>query len=412
MDDPAPARRFIEVRHNPKGEVMRKFAVALVAGIWICSGPQARPQEPLLVPGPSSPVKVGPGSGRVLLADLDRDGHLDLVTQHLLSSSVAILSGDGQGHFAPFGGAPMRLGYQPGAITIGDVDHDGIPDLGVTTRDDDSEYVHVLRGNGRGSFEPVPGSPFTASASAKAYKPSIQFVDVNEDKNPDIVAANGRRNTVEILFGDGRGRFSPPSVVKLEPGYNSYSFALGDIDGDEHLDLVAASSDTGAEPGLMVTRRGDGKGGFADSLGSRSSVPSGFRVGTLADVNGDRRLDVVFNHGGDLGVLLNRGSGEFTPAIGSPWRLGMRAFAAIVADINGDKNADLLAATVEHTAPYKSGVALLLGDGRGFTTAPGSPFPVGPGAYNIAVGDVNEDGKLDVAASSFEGDGVAILLGR
>ena len=76
----------------------------------------------------------------------------------------------------------------------------------------------------------------------------------------DIVAANGRRNTIEILLGDGRGRFAPPSVVKLVPGYNNYSFALGDIDGDGHLDLVAGGNDTGVEPGLMVTMHGDGKG--------------------------------------------------------------------------------------------------------------------------------------------------------
>jgi hypothetical protein len=89
---------------------MRKFAVVLVAGVWIHCGPQARSQGPLLVPGPSSPVTVGQGSGRVLLADINRDGHLDLLTQHLLNSSVAILSGDGQGNFASFDGAPLRLG--------------------------------------------------------------------------------------------------------------------------------------------------------------------------------------------------------------------------------------------------------------------------------------------------------------
>ena len=194
------------------------------------------------MPGPSSPVLVGRGSGRLLLADLNGDGHLDLITQHLLDSSVALLSGDGRGNFASFHGAPLRLGYQPGNIAIGDVNRDGIPDLGVASRDARSEYVHILVGNGGGRFKPVSGSPFTVSAAEQSYKPSLHLVDVNEDGNPDIVAANGRRNTIEILFGDGRGRFSLPSVVKLEPGYFNDSFALGDIDGDGHLDVVVASN--------------------------------------------------------------------------------------------------------------------------------------------------------------------------
>ena len=115
---------------------------------------------------------------------------------------------------------------------------------------------------------------------------------------------------------------------------------------------------------------GDGKGRFKDDHGSRLSVPSGSRVGTLADMNGDLRPDIVFNHGAELSVLLNQGNGKFTPATGSPLQLGMRAYAVVVADINRDKNADLVVPTVDHVAPYKSRVALLLGDGHGFTPAP------------------------------------------
>jgi hypothetical protein len=42
----------------------------------------------------------------------------------------------------------------------------------------------------------------------------------------------------------------------------------------------------------------------------------------------------------------------------------------------------------------------------------GSPFRVAPGSYQLAAGDINEDGKVDLVASSFEGETVSILLGR
>jgi hypothetical protein len=86
----------------------------------------------------------------------------------------------------------------------------------------------------------------------------------------------------------------------------------------------------------------------------------------------------------------------------------------VAVDINGDKRADLAVATVDiAAAPFESKAVVLLGDGHGrFAPAPGSPFPVGPGAYRLAVADVNEDGKLDIATSSFEGNAVTLLLGR
>ena len=76
-----------------------------------------------------------------------------------------------------------------------------------------------------------------------------------------------------------------------------------------------------------------------------------------------------------------------------------------MADVNRDKRNDIVAATVDSVTVWLSG-------GDGFINAPGSPFRAGPGAYNLAVGDVNKDGKLDVVASSFEGDAVTVLLGR
>ncbi len=76
-----------------------------------------------------------------------------------------------------------------------------------------------------------------------------------------------------------------------------------------------------------------------------------------------------------------------------------------VADVNGDKRNDLIVATVES-------ITVLLNGKSGFAPAPGSPFRAGPGAFYLGIGDMNKDGKLDIAASSFGGKAVTLLLGR
>jgi len=186
-------------------------------------------------------------------------------------------------------------------------------------------------------------------------------------------------------------------------------FAFGDIDGDGRLDVVTVSGKKGfsSEPALVTTLRGDGKGAFRNTSEEPISVPAaGLRFVTLADMNGDRRLDIVISHSdGQLSVLLNNGAGRFRPAPAAPYDLGVPSFAFAIADVNRDGRNDIVVATVDS-------VTVLLGSGDSFIPAPGSPFRAGPGAYHLALGDVNRDGKLDIAASSFEGNAVTVLLGR
>ncbi len=389
------------------------FAVGLALFAWACRAAPAGAQGVPFVPAPASPVAVGPGSGRVVLADIDRDGHLDLITQHLLHRNVAVQLGDGNGRFAPVPEGPMNLDYEPSTVAVADVNADTIPDLAVTSRDSDKEYVHIFLGHGKGGFSPAAGSPLAVSASVERYKPILHLADVNDDGRLDVATANGRRNTLEILFGDGRGQFSPGPILK-HSGQGQYSFAVGDVHGDGRADIVTASTGgPDAGPGSVETKRGDGRGAFED--GPSWSAPAGARIEALADVNGDQRLDIVLSHADrhHLSILLNDGQGRFDSAPGSPLDVGMEAFAVVVVDVDRDKQADLVAAIVDsRAAPFESSIAVLLGKSGGFVPAPGSPFRAGAGAYNLAAGDVNEDGRVDVAASSFEGDAVTLLLGH
>jgi hypothetical protein len=377
--------------------------LALVAIIWSV---QADSQAHLFRPAPGSPVAVGAGSGQIVLADINGDGRLDLVTCHLLSRRVTIRLGDGTGRFSA-AGSPIVLAYPPGDIKLGDVNGDGILDLGVTNSDRDN--VDIFLGDGKGGFALGPGSPFKASASAESYTHSLHFLDINEDGKLDIVTANQRRNVFATLLGNGRGGFTagPATTFLLERDH--YAFDFGDIDGDGHLDVVIVSGDKGfgSQPGQVTILHGSGKGAFKNTSESSISEPaSGLRFITLADMNGDRRLDIVISHNsGQLSVLLNKGAGKFANAPATPYDLGTPAYSVAVSDVNQDRRNDIVVATVDS-------VTVLLGGGAGFVPAPGSPFRAGPGAYHLALGDIDKNGKPDVAASSFESDAVTVLLGQ
>jgi hypothetical protein len=362
--------------------------------LWIA---RADSQAPLL--GPGSSVSIGSGSGSVTLVDLNRDEHLDLVT-----SRRDIRLGDGRGRFVPIAGSPFDWGFTPSSIAFGDVNGDGVVDCALMSRDTNSEYVHLLLGNGDGRFSATAMPRHFANRASEFYKASLRLIDINADEKFDVVAANARRNTIEIFIGDGRGGLSPVRVVPLEAGHNVYTFALGDVDADGHLDLAVAMSPVSAsQSGQLALLYGDGTGAFDRTIGAPVSVGAAPAVAAFEDLNGDRRLDVVLRHGEKnvVSVLFGEDGGAFSKPFSLTLDPQMSAFDLVVADANRDEKPDLVIAAVNSVAqPGDSAVAVFLGGNNAFVPAPGSPFRVAPGAFDLAVGDVDENGSLDVLTSS------------
>jgi hypothetical protein len=389
---------------------MTRPAFTVAAASWLGLTVLLQAQSPAFED--ATPIQIGRGSGQLTLVDTNGDKHLDLVV-HRFEHGVQVLLGNGHGQFSVAPGDPLDQKVEPAAIALGDVVADGQPDLIVAFKDKDNEYLQVFHGDGQGRFGPGSTKRYATHPSFEFYKPAIKLADVDGNGTTDIITSNGRRNTIEILLGNVRTgdgpAFTAAPPVALTAGSNFYTFGVDDFDADGRADLVTTFDSTSTRVEL---RKGVGNGRFLEPSGG-VVVRAGARLAAVADVNADARPDVVVNHSdsGWMSILLNDGRGSLAHAPQSPRDLGREAWGVVVSDVNRDKRPDVVAATVNsRLRPYESRVAVLLGDS--FAAAPGSPFQVGDGAYQLAVGDVNEDGKPDVVTSSFETDSMSVLLGR
>jgi FG-GAP-like repeat len=306
---------------------------------------------------------------------------------------------------APAPGSPMAVAGGPGNIAIGDLNKDGKPDLVVASGR--ARSITVLLGQGDGQFRAAGSSPISVPDSPT----EMVLGEVNGDDKLDLVIASHDSYRVILLFGDGNGRLSlsPNSPIIMKDGRrpHTHGLGIGDLNGDGKLDLVTANN----EDHDLALVFGDGRGGFTRAPGSPFAVEKGPYPLTLGDLNDDRHLDIVSTstlHGhGESGqaltVLFGDGRGSFRRG-----RVEMRTvnpWYVAIGDLNGDRKQDLVTTHWE-----RNELTVILGDGRGgFAETTGSPFNLGHSAWRVAIEDFNRDGKTDVAAAA--GDGVRLMLG-
>ena len=339
------------------------------------------------------PVGLDPRS--LAVGDFNGDGRADLAIANFGGNNVTVLLGNGAGGFTAAGGSPFAVGDSPSCVAVGDFNGDGNLDLAVANLG--SNNVTVLLGNGSGGFTPAAGSPFTVGTGPS----SVAVGDFNLDGNADLVVANNVSGDVSVLLGDGSGGFTV-SLFGTGGFTDAVSVAVGDINGDGKPDLILVDL-----VGYIWSLLGDGSGNFT-AQGFLLGGTSPFFV-AVGDFNGDGKLDfAVANVGSNnVSVFLGDGTGNFTQPSGSPFAAGNVPGSIAVGDFNGDGKPDL--AIPNHLS---NNVTLLLGDGTGnFTPASGSPFTVGINPTSAAMADFNGDGVADLAVAQNGSNDVAILLG-
>ena len=349
-------------------------------------------------------IPVGSVPSGMLLADFDRDQIPDLVVALANENAVTFLKGRADDDFFDPPMTTSPVGTSPLAMVTADLDGDGDRDLVVANEgiEGGSGSVSILHGNGNGTFtailqtDPTDPEGMVAELPAESGTRAVAIGNVDGDPALDIIALNARANTLSIFSGDGGGSFAPRD--KMSTGASPQDLALVDLNGDGHLDLVIAESNEDA----VAVRFGNGDRTF--------EAPVPYRTGTapsrlaLADLDDNGTVDIVAGNtrSGDVTLLRGDGMGGFG---------GSRSYVAdaepqalTVADLDDDGLLDPVAAT-QGSASGPT-VAVLRNRGDGVLQGV-EDLAAGNGPSAVAVSDVTGDGLPDLLVT---GDAGLVLV--
>jgi VCBS repeat protein len=359
-------------------------------------------------------------STAVETADLSGDGVLDLVLTHRFggNSGVDVLLGNPNGTFESSN--KYVSGANPLAVTIRDFTADGVPDVAVANGVPGSGTIALLAGAGGGAFQSLesflgekePNAITTADLNGDqdpdlliannippSYTNYALTVQMGAAGTTFSIANYYAGFTASVLHGTPGGRFQ----IAPDYGGGGFDMTVGDFNRDGVLDLAFTHKDYGSQKQTVSIQIGVGDGTFESPVdydaGNGTAIIS-------EDFNGDGILDLAVGHylATTIAILLGNGDGTFQAKVN--YDAGHNTMSLAAADLNGDGFLDLVAAY-----EFQNTVTVHLGNGDG-TFKPMQSYAAGNEPEGVDIGDLNGDGKPDLAVMNVKGGTVSVLVGN
>ncbi len=353
---------------------------------------------------------TGIGPSDVAIGDLDGDGKSDLAIANQGGNSISILRNTG---------APAAMGYaaqidfstgpgsNPVSISSGDLDGDGRLDLAVTNLDNST--VSIFRNISTGPGDISFSGRIDLATNVGADPKSISIADFDGDGKVDLLLRYYFGNLLSIYRNTssaiGTISYAPKTDFNTGIAVDFGSLAIGDFDSDNMVDIVVTSPSNNSVAAYRNIST-PGTISFAPRIDFFLSLAAEVATG---DLDGDDKIDVAVRNGNFVSVFRNRstGSGDISFAAKLDFTIAAGAFSIGVGDLDGDCKADLaLVSDSNNTISLMQNTSTGAGSINFAATV---DFPSGINPVSVAIGDLDGDGKADVAVPNLSDNTVSIL---